>query len=505
MAQKYLTNDSSIDCTAGSTSSTIRVTGSSVMIEGEMVVCATDKTFAPFGTCKILTAMAQGVSTPCNFISTGIWQQTKSDVSSTSDLVLGNSKLMCSWSGIITPKNFPNKTVITGATSSAQSSSSGSSSVDSIESSTTQAENAINPQNSSINNSEKRNSKEDETQEECYWDTQDLEFENDAGVLRENMRQFNPNYTKEAKCLEEKYKVLTGLTYSVDSGIHAAHHLISGNQIFGKFPTIIKKSLASGYDVNNYQNGILLPTLSQQIKNKLKFTDRKIPVAFEVMQKTKRQWHVGGHSYKIDFDKDENTAGLKDYVTSVSELMVNLELSWENLECKQRTDAQDKKIQNDLNSLSLKIAKHINKFATNPKNSKPFYVSKVAMMYAFGIAESIKFIAYQIVDDKIIVHYYKYKKKKELLLLLKETELEEDDHGLFIRFVTNATTFVTYNNSRCRDYKPFKELEDAIYIDKYPNETLHDSIKRRVLDIVAKSKQASYLSRDIIRARLEQI
>ena len=502
MAQKYLTSGSYISCNKGSLSSSILATNSTATIEGRKIILDNDITFKPFGICKILTSMAQGIETPCRFVYMGDWKNTKDDITHLGRrVVLDTSELYCAIGGIIKPDNSKNRSVSTSASSANIS-----------KKSTRVSQNKSIQDNIKIdyhNNSShsKDNKKETEENIKCYWDNQNIEFKNDASLLRVNMKNSNSiSYSKEVDYIKSKYKELMGLKYDIDSGIYVAHHLISGNQIFRKFPIIVKKALASDYDINNEKNGILLPTLSKQIRKRLKFENRKVPVAFEVMQKVKKQWHLGGHSYKIDFDKSDNSITLKNYVDSVSELMINLEISWENLNCKERTKTQDNRINNDLNSLSLKIAKHLNRFSVNPKYSYPFYVSKVAMMYAFNIEENINFVAFEVLEtNQIVAIIFKYKKKNRQLTVKREAKIPLNNPISFIKFVANIKTFVTYNNRLCKSYKPFKELEESIYIDKYPKETLFNSIKRNVFTIIEKAKNNSFSTRDLIRARIKEL
>ncbi len=94
----------------------------------------------------------------------------------------------------------------------------------------------------------------------------------------------------------------------------AAHHLIPANQCLKAFPRLSQMCNAVGYDVNNGQNGMSLPTVGQQEENvygdaqvkygKLKPED-KMKVAYLVMDGTNLEWHVGHHKWKaLNMDTD---------------------------------------------------------------------------------------------------------------------------------------------------------------------------------------------------------
>ena len=85
----------------------------------------------------------------------------------------------------------------------------------------------------------------------------------------------------------------------------AAHHLIPANQCLKPFRRLSQMCDAVGYDVNNAQNGMSLPTVGQKEQNVYggkKYgrlpPEEKMLVSYVVMEETNLQWHVGHHNWK---------------------------------------------------------------------------------------------------------------------------------------------------------------------------------------------------------------
>jgi len=84
----------------------------------------------------------------------------------------------------------------------------------------------------------------------------------------------------------------------------AAHHLIPANQCLKPFRRLSQMCREVGYDVNNSQNGMSLPTVGQKAQNvyggqkygRLSDEDRML-VSYIVMEETDLQWHVGHHNW----------------------------------------------------------------------------------------------------------------------------------------------------------------------------------------------------------------
>lgn len=179
-----------------------------------------------------------------------------------------------------------------------------------------------------------------------------------------------------------------------------AHHLISGNQVFADCKGLVNIAQGAGYDINNHENGILLPTLPRgiDIKKDMGFEESKASIAYEVMEVTKAQWHVGGHNYTVP----KNTIKFNSYADEVKRLVKTYEQEiLKKIKCC-NDEKQNKEIIEGMNKISLKIRKKLDAFKLKPSESAPFYVSKAALEYAFLIPEKRRFIAYIYEKDKRI-------------------------------------------------------------------------------------------------------
>lgn len=176
-------------------------------------------------------------------------------------------------------------------------------------------------------------------------------------------------------------------TYSV-----AHHHIIPANQCFKQYPEIVKLGNYYGYDINNAKNGICLPTMNQGYDGQ--DLDLKLEIAFEAMEKLGKQWHKGPHgysslTYKINQAIDElfiDCEPIKDYKTSVDEY---LEQFRGRLESENKCRAENyEKAKTEfcaaMDHISGKIANKLRKFETEPKKSHSFFVSKIALYYAYN-------------------------------------------------------------------------------------------------------------------------
>lgn len=187
----------------------------------------------------------------------------------------------------------------------------------------------------------------------------------------------------------------------------AKHHLISAKQCYAKLPPLVRMGSLVGYDVNEPPNGIGLPTTHYTLKypdiSGVKYgaleEDDKKEYAFALMGELKAQWHVGHHSfeYNLPFEKqkspssddwgdevdDKTTVGHETgYDTQVLRMLIDLMnqlFKAETLFC----DNEDKSevIKEKFNKISEDIRTDLEKFKTNPADSKLF-VSRKAYDYA---------------------------------------------------------------------------------------------------------------------------
>jgi len=462
---------------------------------------------------------------PCIPQPLGPWKNSHSTVIHLESICTEKSYMMCTFGGKIKPMTKSNN-IATGASTISLSSliMDGSNTKN-------RNENSLN-KNDNLNKSETKNNeiiagtidnstfnKENEELKFChicnlplndnhnnrFLENKQDDINNDSNALRENMLKgdcvLSETNHNEICYLNNAMKQVTGLIYNVDSEASVAHHLISGNQIFKRYKEIVNIAFACGYDINCIENGIFLPTLTDKTKERLKFAQRKYPAAFDVMAEVKRQWHVGGHSY----DTSGINISFGDYVSEVSKLMDLLENNWlTQLSC-ENNKKQDQKVIDDLNSISKKIRNKIERFAKDSKGSDPFYVSRVALEFAYGSPESTLFIAYDI-QEKNKIWKYNYKSKSKTFTIEDYKEIEERDLSAFIKFSGGSRYFVSFDNEKNKSFLKFKAfIENKFFIKKNSHYSLTEMIDNKKMDIIQVLKSTEYEpTRTIIRKRLEE-
>lgn len=195
----------------------------------------------------------------------------------------------------------------------------------------------------------------------------------------------------------------------------AKHHLISAMQCYAKIRRLVRMGNMVGYDINNKNNGIGLPTTHWSLtypesgKRKkygdLDEPDGKKKVAFALMKELGAQWHVGHHAFavvvpKIDVDSwqdggsDEN--GKQDYPheTSYDVLIIGrlmqLVKSFQKKLCEK--PERDEQFKKDMDEISAEIKGYLEKFngkgGAKPADSSPFFVSIRAYEFS-GISDNL--------------------------------------------------------------------------------------------------------------------
>ena len=312
-------------------------------------------------------------------------------------------------------------------------------------------------------------------------------IENNSIVLRKNLK--NTDAIKEYEAIYERCKKKT----ANGDWSCAAHHLISGNQVFlakddtaeGNllFGKLVKLALFAGYDINCAENGILLPTKYMPgLENEGLFGDTqeiarkeaKRADGFDVMSLMGRQWHEGGHSYQISredlrFFKDndislkrniwqyQSTELFPIYASLVKSMLRKLQSKYRRERCWKKwmnlkTDGitNREKLLQELNDISATIAAYLNKFKNNPQDSYPFYVSRLAVLYSFNLPRAAKLIVvYR--DDRDHLHAVRYRveryKKNNLKIVFKKQNTmtlsgSESSNIDFVFFCENARHFL---------------------------------------------------------------
>jgi hypothetical protein len=191
----------------------------------------------------------------------------------------------------------------------------------------------------------------------------------------------------------------------------AQHHLISAMQCYGRIRRLVRMGNMVGYDINNENNGIGLPTTYKDLKypedgmkKKYGDLDDKQSVAFALMKELGAQWHVGHHSFTVVVRKsaidswkeggaDERNTDDRPHESKYDEeiitLLFDLIKSYPKSFCEE--EKRDEKFKEDMNEISAWIKERLEKFngknGAKPAESDPLFVSRLAHIYS-GIADN---------------------------------------------------------------------------------------------------------------------
>lgn len=177
----------------------------------------------------------------------------------------------------------------------------------------------------------------------------------------------------------------------------AKHHLISALQCYARIPRLVRMGSMVGYDVNDKPNGIGLPTIWNPYDGK-KYgdlsEDGKEEIAFQIMEETGAQWHVGHHAFEIvipnewdpeEWGDDEEIDHTVSYDTAVIKNLLKIADKFSNSGfCDHENDVSDKLV-DEMNKLSKKIEQHLEMYKKGvdmPWKSDPYFVSERAFKYA---------------------------------------------------------------------------------------------------------------------------
>ncbi len=191
------------------------------------------------------------------------------------------------------------------------------------------------------------------------------------------------------------------------------HHLISGKQALAKnnkhhFEQWIKAShdtivADTGYSVNNYDNGIWMPSVPENTKGKAGAwgkMDRQA-VSNHIMAETKRQFHKGGHNIpetyigkdgkreKVPKDKRLHMAYDDFLITKLSTM--NERMTGWSAECPlcKEGDNQKEKFQPSIrvNEALDRLSKRAQNHITGDRKSWTLFISSLAWIYHQEVCE----------------------------------------------------------------------------------------------------------------------
>ncbi len=264
---------------------------------------------------------------------------------------------------------------------------------------------------------------------------------------------------------------------------YAAHHLISGNQVFKQNDELVRLARFCGYDINGYENCIMLVGYPEDYPDEERMKNVK---AYEVMSEGRVQWHVGGHSYKFtEEEKTEickqigirnkiklNPADIKTYAELVQEEIEKLQARLVAKKNHQAVCYADEKAKHQLcvklNRISQKIKEKVAAFREvgKPHHSFPFFVSKEAYRYTYALPRTGKVITVLKDGTRLLLSMFRLEhfteaiaeKDKSLLVKPKNSvviDMSKESWQLeCISFCDNVTFFV-YLDDTPREILPF--------------------------------------------------
>lgn len=323
----------------------------------------------------------------------------------------------------------------------------------------------------------------------CRYPSASVDVNNDSIKLRRNYE----NQSDDEKDDYDHYYENIFDNFTEKYWTDAAHHIISGNQVFKKCQAIVKlanfyneeylsgNTAYKGYDINSAKNCIMLISKDVEYSKKVDSKVEKNISAYDAMSTTGIQWHLGGHSYT--FNKEEipvlhqriklftkkEARELKNYVELVEEELNKIQISMcKNKVCR-ATPRQNAAFVTRMNNLSAKIKKYLGDFRIKPHRSYPYYVSQEAFRYTFSLPRTGKIILVRQGDKENSLLLEKFRVKR-----FEDTIMDRDKNLDFSRIfneqdVQNPKEFVFNDEQSKKDCIYFCDnIEHFILIDN-PN------------------------------------
>ncbi len=431
------------------------------------------------GICSILTAAARGVPTPCPKSCIGGWIrgiESKKKINNVS-LLNQDAMIMCDVGGQITAKLLPITPPVSVGVPVMPVADMGAEHSENTGNSN-EKENLKEEKNSPEEN--KRDSEKKETEEEeekvsekekkkydfvlCAYENCEkaencpyikaestIETKGAASKLRRNSSAKEKAYDELADIRMQKYEISWG---------NQAHHMISINDAYCRYPELVKLGNYFGYDINCMENCYFLPSWEKGDGYDEKNIHYKKAQAYEVMDVSGLQWHVGQHNYRIELPQEviskyPQLRTIKCYSDVINEdvkkILKILQSRFKNCCLLENYENNRRYFIEQMNGLSGKIEEHLDIFGTYPKDSIPYYVSAESLRYAFEIPRSAKVILVKKDGNDWIFCKYKYTKyqKNDNSVFTEETgRLVYTDKSDCIMFCENVKCFLISDESR---------------------------------------------------------
>lgn len=293
---------------------------------------------------------------------------------------------------------------------------------------------------------------------------------NDSAELKRKFELDRPDEAAEYK----KLHLNARKEFSEYGWGYEGHHMISGNQVFMavdkstgdlKYGHLLKLANMCNYDINNAYNCILLPSMARRDGpwGTLELFEKEAK-AFDVMDIMKRQWHLGGHAYTIPKDSlkyyrpsDEQVlmsgSGeyFPNYAVSVQSKLNKINDIYSRKRCWRKLDTPEfrEKFVRMMNDISNEIENALKKFSVHPKDSYPYFVSKMAVDYAYDAPKTGKIIFVYYKNGSVYASKFRVSRKRSNDYRIVVTQNDEvpylkisDDTLLeFVRYSENIIHF----------------------------------------------------------------
>lgn len=271
-----------------------------------------------------------------------------------------------------------------------------------------------------------------------------------ASKLRRNSSAKEKAYDESADIRMQKYEISWG---------NQAHHMISVNDAYCRYPELVKLGNYFGYDINCMENCYFLPSWEKGDGYGEKSTHYKKAQAYEVMDVSGLQWHVGQHNYRIELPQEiiskyPQLRTMKCYSDRINEdvkkLLRIFQRRFRSICPEENYEKNREYFIRQMNGLSEKVEESLDVFGSYPKDSVPYYVSAESLRYAFEIPRSAKVILVRKEGNDRIFYKYRYTKyqRNENTVFTNEIgRLVYSDRRECILFCENVQCFLIADES----------------------------------------------------------
>ena len=241
----------------------------------------------------------------------------------------------------------------------------------------------------------------------CAYPQSSTTIKNDAAKLFANYERYTSNVANRDEVDDHYYKIFASYEKSLWS--YQSHHIICGNQVFAQHLELVRLANFFGYDINNALNCIRLVSREDDYGTK---PGGKSASAYDIMSLSKIQWHVGGHSYKFSpkeieriktrihfFKKDIQGDTILNYAELLNAELKKIETALMSHRTCRNSERQRQSFIMRMNNLSRKVKLILGSFADKPQKSFPYYVSKEAFTFAFGLPRTAKIVVVSCAED----------------------------------------------------------------------------------------------------------